>query len=861
VTAATGTPTLTVNDNLNTSFAGNFSGALTLAETGGGQLTLSGSNNFSGNFFVDTGTVALYSGSISAGNYCSIGRVGTDNGALTLGGTASFTTTSDFNAGDVGSAVGTLNIQNSASLTASAVYIGSANATGSTASGTVNQTGGTVSQLSTTAGTFCIGGRTSSSGVGVYNLSAGTLTSAAGIRVGSTGQGTLNQSGGTVVATGSVNIAQTAGSSGTYEFDGGTLLTTAVTSSTGASAIFNLNGGVLIPLGNTTTFVTNVTLVNVRNGGLVVDTTNFNVTIGQTLQHSTVGGDNATDGGLTKRGNGTLTLTAAGSTFTGPTVVTAGALTVSPGSVSSLNNLTINNAALNLAVTGGSASVAAGNVTLANNVTLNLNYTLLSGTPVAALNGSGNLTASGTTTINVFGYGWTPGQYPLLAYTGTPLANLNNFVLGALPYGVTATLSNNTANLSLDLVVSAVSMTTWIPLTATDPAGSSSFAAGNNWLGGGAPVAGNGYLTEVFALRSPADTNAYIFAGSALSVDTGGRFIMKGTNGQVMTVSNLIINGGLVDYANGADNFTETLGGNVILQAGLTNYLGALGASGLSETLYVTAPISGSGNLQISGSPVANTGTDVGVVVLAATNTYTGPTAVATGTLLVNGATGNSPISVGTGATLGGTGRIGGTVNVQAGGKLAPGIPAQGALTNTIGTLTSSAAASVSGAVVMKINPAASPASDEFAAPGITVNSGATLTVTNIGTTNLVAGDTFALFSTPPSGAFSTVTLPALPGTNLYWTNNLAVNGSVAVMAVVTVNTNPTNLIATVSGNTLALSWPTDHLGWHLQIQTNSLSAGLGTNWVTIPGSDAMDSTNITISPASGSVFYRLIYP
>jgi hypothetical protein len=336
---------------------------------------------------------------------------------------------------------------------------------------------------------------------------------------------------------------------------------------------------------------------------------------------------------------------------------------------------------------------------------------------------------------------------------------------------------------------------------------------------------------------------------------------MKGTDGQVMTVDNLVINGGLVDYANSADNFTETLAGNITLQAGITSYIGALGSAGVAETLIVTAPIGGSGNLQFSGSPVSNTGTDVGVVVLGATNTYSGTTTVGTGTLLVNGANGNSPITVNSGATLGGTGHIGGTINVLAGGKLAPGIGARGALANTLGTLTATSAASVSGSVVMKVNRDISPNSDKFVAPGITVNSGATLTITNIGSANLAAGDTFILFSTPISSVFSAVTLPPLPSPDLYWTNKLAVNGTIAVASVVTVNTNPTNITATVSGNILTLSWPTDYLGWHLQLQTNSLATGLSSNWVTLPGSDTVTSTNLTINPAIGSVLYRMVYP
>jgi hypothetical protein len=60
-----------------------------------------------------------------------------------------------------------------------------------------------------------------------------------------------------------------------------------------------------------------------------------------------------------------------------------------------------------------------------------------------------------------------------------------------------------------------------------------------------------------------------------------------------------------------------------------------------------------------------------------------------------------------------------------------------------------------------------------------------------------------------------------------------------------------------MSGNALGLSWPGNHLGWYLQVQTNSL----GTNWVTLPGSDVVTSANITINPTNGAVFYRQVYP
>ena len=865
VSVSDGTPTLTLNNGQNTTFAGTVSGA-TLTKTGNSVLTLTGTNSLTGNLFVKAGGLTFDSGAINANSYASIGLNGTDTGTLTLKGTANFTGNNDLNAGDVGSSVGTINIQDSATVTVNAFYVGSANAASSTANGTVNQTGGIVNQLNATAGTFTVGGRTdvtSIGGVGIYNLSGGVLNVGTSMRVGGAGVGTFNQSGGTVTCNTDVNIARLANSVGTYNLDGGILRVAHVTSSMGVNATFNLNGGVLLASQDNAAIITNIPTINVRNGGAVIDTTNFSVTIYDALQHSSIGGDNVVDGGLTKRGNGTLTLADSYySSYTGPTFVMAGALNLYPNSVNNLNNLTVSNAALGLTITGGSATFNASSLKLAGNSALNFNYDLISSTPPTTLSVSGDLIAAGTTTINVFGYGWTAGQQvALVDYNRTPLANLNNFVLGALPYGVTASLSNNVDNASIDLVVTSVAISTWIPLTATDPVGTSSFNAPGYWQGGNAPSAGNGYLTRTFALRSPADANAYTFAGSALSIDVGGRFIMKGINGQVMTVDNLILNGGLVDYANSGDNFAETLAGNITLQGGITSYIGALGSSGAAETLVVTAPIGGSGNLQFSGSPVSNTGSDVGVVVLAATNTYTGATTVATGTLLVNGANGNSALTVNANATLGGTGSIAGPVTVQSGGTLAPGIPSRGALTAAIGTLTMSSTATVGGTVSMKIDRSATPSSDRLNAPSVVVNSGATLIVNNLGSTDFAAGDTFPLFSAPVSGSFTVATLPPLPGPDLYWTNKLAVNGTIAVASAATVNTTPTNITASVSGGTLTLSWPADHLGWHLQVQTNSPGAGLGTNWVILPGSDAVTSTNLPINPAAGSVFYRMVYP
>jgi hypothetical protein len=64
-----------------------------------------------------------------------------------------------------------------------------------------------------------------------------------------------------------------------------------------------------------------------------------------------------------------------------------------------------------------------------------------------------------------------------------------------------------------------------------------------------------------------------------------------------------------------------------------------------------------------------------------------------------------------------------------------------------------------------------------------------------------------------------------------------------------------------VSGSQLNLSWPADHTGWRLQVQTNSASVGLRTNWSDVAGSTTVNNVSVTINPVNGCVFYRLIYP
>jgi autotransporter-associated beta strand protein len=203
----------------------------------------------------------------------------------------------------------------------------------------LTQTGGSIA-VTTNRLTIANGGANS---VGTYNMSGGTSSGA--LYVGENGTGDLNVSGTAVLtATGGVSlasmqIARNTGSVGTVNLNaGGTIVADRISGGTGASTL-NFNGGTLKASASDTApnyFVTaTLTTANVRDSGAIIDTDTNIITFAQALAHSSIVGDLAVDGGLTKNGLGTLTLTGL-STYTGPTYINAGTLQVNVGAAMSL---------------------------------------------------------------------------------------------------------------------------------------------------------------------------------------------------------------------------------------------------------------------------------------------------------------------------------------------------------------------------------------------------------------------------------------------------------------------------------------------------------------------------------------------
>jgi hypothetical protein len=70
--------------------------------------------------------------------------------------------------------------------------------------------------------------------------------------------------------------------------------------------------------------------------------------------------------------------------------------------------------------------------------------------------------------------------------------------------------------------------------------------------------------------------------------------------------------------------------------------------------------------------------------------------------------------------------------------------------------------------------------------------------------------------------------------------------------------TSAPNLGGELVGGQIKIIWPSDHTGWRLQVQTNSL---VGTNWLTVLGSMFTNQSVFPFDLTSGSVFFRLAYP
>lgn len=455
----------------------------------------------------------------------------------------------------------------------------------------------------------------------------------------------------------------------------------------------------------------------------------------------------------------------------------------------------------------------------------------------------------------------------------------------------------------------------------TDDGGKQFFIAGAG-VGGNGAIVNNGTTNQIEALQDLTLTADATVGGPARwdlrvpnghyqpILDLGGFTLTKSGSNQMSMVAVIVTNGGSIVINSGILSF-ETISSNattpitvnaggvlghyrenaglftapITLNGGMIRDLNGTPGSTNDSPITLTADsfldlnvgssdlIQLNGVISESGGSFGFTKTNAGTYALSAVNTYSGTTYVAQGRLmlvgngsiaqsrLINVAAGatldasqrnDGALTLNAGQTLSGSGTVNGAVTNSVGATIAPGSPAG------VGTLAFANNLTLAGTTRMKLDRTAGATNDGLSVAGALAEGGALDIALNGGT--FAAGDTFTLFSATGgiSGAFTATNLPALPGGLGWVTTNLA-NGVLSIVA--TVNPNPTNVTAVVSGNTLTLSWPADHTGWRLQVQTNSLGAGLGGNWVDVPGSTNLNNEVITVDPGQGTVFYRMVYP
>ena len=313
----------------------NAVGELRLGRGGDATVTLDNSAQINGESIRiangGTSNVTLNGTAQMSGTIDVIVANGGGAGTLTLNGTSSVNAAE----GDVGLNTGTtgtfnMNEGSSAHFTA-ALWIGQWDG----GSGVAN-VGGSSTLTVDPVGTETVYGLDIGTygGVGVLTISDTATVTATGtqpVRLGGTngtndGNGTINLNGGALVAPGIFTQAGSqAGVLATVNFQGGTLKATM----DNPDYISGANGG---------TLALNVLGTgSVVDSGAVIHTNGYAVTIAQPLVNGVVG----TDGGLTKLGAGTLTLTAA-NTYTGLTTVNGGTLELANAAAGTDSNVLTN---------------------------------------------------------------------------------------------------------------------------------------------------------------------------------------------------------------------------------------------------------------------------------------------------------------------------------------------------------------------------------------------------------------------------------------------------------------------------------------------------------------------------------------
>jgi autotransporter-associated beta strand protein/T5SS/PEP-CTERM-associated repeat protein len=600
------------------------------------------------------------------------------------------------------------------------------------------------------------------------------------------GPGGLTKVGAGTMTLSGINTYQ-----GGTAINGGTLAVATDANLGAASGGVAFDGGTLQFLAG---FTTN-RAVTLNAGGGAFDTNGNNATLA-----GAIGGI----GGLTKFGVGTLTLTGI-NTYAGGTMVSGGTLQLGDAAnTGAIRGNVTNNARFDI-VNADTSGITA----ITNTGTVSFFNASTAGSAVISNDGAivfNDTSSAGDATIT--------SNFALLflnASSGGNAAITNNRGLAFLDAssagnatimtnnGGTTAFSANSTGGSARLITNSggavdISALASAGMTAGSIEGAGTYSLGSKQL----TVGGNNLSTQVSGLI--ADGGAFGGTGGSLvkvgtgtltlsgaNTYSGGTTLAGGTlrleNNQALGSGALTTTGSVVDYANGV-----TIANPIVINSNTTQLQVTAGSA---TQAGVISELNGPRPLEKIGA---------GALVLTAANTYTGPTTISAGTLVVNGSIANSAVTVNNGGILAGTGTVGVTA-IDAGGTFAPGSGTPGSSMTVAGNL-----AFQSGALyLVQVNPA------NASSAGVIAGGGAALagTVNAAFATGGYVSRTYTILSAAGgrNGTFNALTTTNLPAG---FTANLSYTGSDVIL----------NLTATLGQQQIA----TGSLSINQQNVANSLN-------------------------------------
>ena len=861
VTAST---TAILTNGLGQSAASDFTAGTTSLT---GTIELRGVNTYTGNTIMKSGGLIIGSsaGTSSASIYGGsiVNQLTLTGGTLRLASTGVPHTISgtvggtggNINVSGATTAASTLNVVPGATMTPNQLVVGD------TGIGNYVQTGGSVTTGN--GGNFWLannpGGNGSTATISGGTLNGGTGTSVLGVR----GSYVFTVSGSAAVTMGTLQLGHSGGTNNNpsgriINLNGGSLtLTNGITfpvSGNNSAAVVNLSGTTLRAAATTATFWDNSLSVTANIGASPVtfDTQAFNTTIGQPLLHSAALGATA-DGGIIKTGTGTLTL-AAPASYTGPTTVGAGSLSINE--VSSTNGIVVSNGAA-LAITGTTGatitvpSLTLGSTAAGTGTSLSLNN-LVGSTSVPLIH-TANLTTNGVAlgsprgvTVNVIGsvpaglvY---PAKFPLIQSDNPYLGDgFDALQLGTVPRNLVGAALDDSGDGFVSLKVNSYTPTTWVGNAGstwdinTSTTWKIGAATGQTYLDTDIVLFddsadGSGAVTVALSSPTAVMPAAVIVANPLRDYAISGTGIIAGTTGITKSGAGMLT----LATANTFSGVVKLDGGT--LKVGNAAALGAIGA--LSGTTVAAGAVLDLNGFSIVAETLTLNGTGIaagGVLINSST------TAVSTAAPITFGSVASVMPSAGaltlSGAiTMNGAATFGGTANLTLSGPIAAGA-------NPL-TLTGSGTVTVSSAIT------GTASSLTLSGNGPTSLSGAS----NLGTGNIAVGGIAATTITnaiTSSGSLAksgagTLTLSARQA----YTGGTTINGGVIDLTGGggtggtirgTVNVNPTGTLRISTGDATGYSLGTDRLtsinvlGGNLHVNTTG-NQTLGAAALTMQG-------------------------